>query len=243
MIRHFLILSSSYSEGKRIAMHYIVDEKMDAQLLIDEVRKVKEHCGETVSISTHFIETDSDSWQSVVDKDAFFENVTVVETLFQFINLITNDRLLTGLDVAKYILSTAKMTHLKLEKLVYFCYAEYLCLRHKKLFDDDIFAFRYGPVVESVYKKYKGSRQLDIEKPARSRILFAQDGIEKLAVIDDTLRKYGYLSSTALVNITHTSGSPWDMVDSTTDYATIPDEVILAHHKKEIQCFLSMSSR
>ena len=102
MIKHFMILSSSYSTGTRIAMHYIIDEQMNPDMLISEVKKIKELCGETVPISTHYVETDSPDWYSVIEKDGFFEDVHVVETLVEFVNLISIDRVLKGLDIAKY---------------------------------------------------------------------------------------------------------------------------------------------
>ena len=139
MIKHFMILSSSYSTGQRIAMHYIIDDQMNPEMLTSEVKTIKELCGETVSISTHYVETESASWESVIDKDGFFEGVHVVETLVGFVNLISADRVLKGIDIAKYILATHICTHLELEKLVYMCYADYLCSTNKKLFEDKIY--------------------------------------------------------------------------------------------------------
>ena len=71
MIKHFMILSSSYSSGTRIALHYVIDEHTSSEMLTAEVKKIKDACGETVSISTHYVETNSDKWDSVPDKDAF----------------------------------------------------------------------------------------------------------------------------------------------------------------------------
>lgn len=248
MIKHFIILSSSYSIGQRIAVHYIIDDYMTPEMLTSEVKKVKELCGETVSISTHYIETDSDSWDSVVEKDGFFEDVSVVETLMGFVKLISADRILKGIDIAKYILSSHICTHLELEKLVYMCYADYLYATHKKLFQDKIYAFKYGPVIESVYEQYKGLKDIEeglaIEQhlsedyakmPTRSRILFAEDGLSKIEHIDKTLEKCSKLSATELVNITHVTGGPWDSVDKTSPYTEIPDSVILEKHFMESQ--------
>lgn len=248
MIRHFMILSSSYSEGRRIAMHYIVDKQMNPEQLHKEVRTIKAACGETVSISTHYLETDSYSWHSVIEKDSFFEDVQVVDTLDTFIELISADRILKGIDVAKYILAGRLCTHLELEKLVYMCYADYLCATHKKLFADKIYAFKYGPVVESVYEEYKGMKDIEegmavathlrkeyAKLPAKSRILFAEDGISKLSHIDATLRKYGTFSAAELVNITHAAGAPWSSVDKECMYTEIPDSVILEKHFKETE--------
>lgn len=248
MIKHFMILSSSYSAGKRIAMHYVIDGQMNPEMLIGEVKKIKELCGETVSISTHYVETESASWESVIEKDGFFEDVQIVESLVGFVNLISADRILKGLDVAKYILATCVCTHLELEKLVYMCYADYLCSTHKRLFEDKIYAFKYGPVIKSVYEQYKGMKGIEeglavdekwdedyAKMPARSRILFAEDGIVKLAHINQTLEKYSCLSATELVNITHVSGGPWDSVEKDSPYAEIPDSVILERHCREVE--------
>ena len=66
-----MILSSSYTLGTRIALHYIIDEQMNPEMLTAEVKTIKEACGETVSISTHFVETDSADWESVVEIYSF----------------------------------------------------------------------------------------------------------------------------------------------------------------------------
>ena len=221
MITHYIIMSSSYSEGKRIALDYIVDD--ESYLILKEViSKITKECGKDVSISTHFIQTDSKSWDSIVDKDYFFKDVDVIDTIENFIKLIKEDRILIGLDIAKYILSKVKCTHLKLEKLVYLCFAEYLCQYDKELYKDTIYAYKYGPVVKSVYEKYKGYGYREIEEenidttdiyemPSRSRILFAIKGIEKLKSIEDTIKRYGHLSTGDLVDLTHRKGTPWDL--------------------------------
>ena len=116
MIKHFMILSSSYSSGTRIALHYVIDEHTSSEMLTAEVKKIKDACGETVSISTHYVETNSDKWDSVPDKDAFFAGVKVVDTLDEFVKLISKDRVLKGIDIAKYEL-LEELIHLLLGKL------------------------------------------------------------------------------------------------------------------------------
>ena len=64
MITHYIIMSSSYSKGKRIALDYIVHE--DEYMKLKEVMsKIIKKCGKDVSVSTHFVQTDSESWNSV----------------------------------------------------------------------------------------------------------------------------------------------------------------------------------
>lgn len=254
MITHYIIMSSSYSKGKRIALDYPIKEKKEEieEIEFQKLRKIffsiAKECGNDVSISTHFVQTDSLDWRSIVDKDHFFKDVEVVSSVDEFIKLIKNDRILIGLDVAKYILCKVKCTHLKLEKLVYLCFAEYLCKYSKELYKDKILAYRYGPVVKSVYDKYKRYGYEEISKdninidstdvfemPSRSRILFAEDGIEKIKSIDETLEKYGNYPVSALVELTHKKKTPWDVSGRGKNIdKIIENKVIKKYHCNEI---------
>ena len=148
-------MSSSYTNGTRIAMDITDESKLNLEYITDLIQKIKSECGADVSLSTHSILADSESWESVLKSDKFFEDVKVINDIGTFIGEIKKDRTLKGIDIARYILSKIPCTHLKLEKLVYLCFADYLCEKKKKLFDDTIYAFKYGPVVLSVYKTYK----------------------------------------------------------------------------------------
>ena len=132
-----------------------------------------------------------------------------------------------------------------MEKLVYLCYADYLCQYDKKLYQDEIYAFKYGPVVSSVYEKYKqyGYQKIEqdektileithfLELPSKSRILFAEDGIEKIKSIDETLKKYGKYTAGELVDITHRKLAPWDKAGrGETEYEIIDDNTIKKYH-------------
>ena len=222
MVTHFIFLSSSYSLGTRIAMDYIVTDDSVQEKLKTDFDKILKECGKDVSISTHMIQADDTTWKSVCVADHFFKDVKVIDSIDKFIKLIKKDRKLEGLDVAKYVLSKISCTQLTLQKLVYLCFADYLCDTGKELFTDKIYAFKYGPVVDTVYKRYKeyGYKSIDEEQkdidsrnisemPAKSRILFAENGTEKLISIEKTLKKYGSLSATDLVDLTHKDNSPW----------------------------------
>lgn len=249
MVKHYIIMSSSYTDGTRVALDIAEVSLLNSDSIAKIILEIKQSCGNDVPLSTHLIETESDSWTSVTEYDPFFESVECAKSVSEFSEKIKKGRTLTGLDVAAYILSKIKCTHLSLEKLVYFAYADYLCEHSKRLFEDRIYAFTHGPVVDSVYKTYKrsGSQYIkplefgidsDVqagikELPARSRILFAKDGAEKLRSIDRTIQKYGSYSAGALVDITHRIGSPWSYVDSSKAYQTISDELITAYHYVE----------
>lgn len=241
MFEHFIIMASSYHKGTRIALQYVCSGGVDANV-IQEMLESIERVGEgKISYSTHYICTEAEEWDSVVSYDPFFEDAYLVESLEEMLFILKKDLQITGLDIAKYILTKRKCTHLALEKLTYLCYADYLCKYKKRLCEDTIYAFTYGPVVDSVYEKYSRHKEvlgLDItESIAKSRILLLPDGMEKIGSIEETLEKYEKCSASDMVAITHAKGSPWDMKDASKYYQVIDDELIMERHSVEVDFF------
>ena len=116
----------------------------------------------------------------------------------------------TALEVAKYIVHMCDeygelITHLKLQKILYYAQADYL-VKNKgvPLFDDPIEAWQYGPVVQSVYKTYKQFGRNPIS------ILIESINLEEeqKRQIDKTLSYCLCASATELVNSIH-SEDPW----------------------------------
>ena len=260
MVKHYILLSSSYEDGARIAIDITDPQKISEERVAEVLEKVNEVCGRKVPLSTHSLQTESSDWDSVIAYDPFFEGVICLKSVEKFAQKIKHGQTLFGLDVAKYILSKVEScTHLALEKLVYFAYADYLCSTGKKLFTDKIYAFQFGPVVQSVFAKYRlsGCRVLAREEDddafdlvhveddeeslsdlakvmsSRSRILFAADGSEKLLSIDATLEKYKSKTARELVALTHKEGSPWATTYTGELYREIPDFAIEERHYLE----------
>ena len=222
MIKHYIIMSSSYTDGSRVALDITEDCFLNSKAIAEMIEEIRKNCGKDVPLSTHFIETESASWDSVVAYDPFFEDVECTKSTTAFSEKIKKGRVLSGLDV---------------------------CEHSERLFEDHIYAFRHGPVINSVYETFKrsGSQYVkpfefgddsDIrtgvkELPARSRILFAKEGTEKLSSIDRTIAKYGKYSAGALVDLTHRAGTPWSYVDSSVAYQEISDNLIMAYHHVE----------
>ncbi|MCY9512276.1 hypothetical protein M5W78_20690, partial [Paenibacillus larvae] len=65
--------------GRRIAWHYASEGKLDKEPLKAFVAKAKGMLG------IHKIQTDSTSWQSVVDRDSYFDGVLVTRDADEFI--------------------------------------------------------------------------------------------------------------------------------------------------------------
>lgn len=246
MIKHYIILGSSYKTGKRIAVDFIkTDEKFIN--FVNSLRKSNAKYDKYYSIAMHTITTPTEKWDDVVKTDPFFEKVKLINSKSEFIRHLTEDEEITALDVANYIVSKRKCTHTRLEKLLYFCYADYLCKYKEKLFNDNIYAFKYGPVVESIYEKYKRQDSLiddvnnyidsipnQYKNPIRSRILNCRDGIQKIKSIDDTLAKYKYYNTNYLINLTHKDKTPWAINGKGEEpYQKISDEDIIKYHRYE----------
>lgn len=89
-----------------------------------------------------------------------------------------------AIDVAKYFLNRANnegdlITNLKLQKLLYFTQAWYLVNFDQPLFDEEIKAWQWGPVVESVYHQFKKFRHTPIIYKNKEKIeeKFSEDDI------------------------------------------------------------------
>ena len=249
MINHYIIMASAYSIGKRIVLDYFSESELQIEEIKKDIEYITEKCGKDIALSSHLIQTESISWDSVEKKDSFFKNTLVVKDRKEFTEILLKDRELTGLEVSKYILSIVPSTHLKLQKLVYMCYADYLCQENESLFNDKIYAYRLGPVVKSVYEKYKknGTGLLESEDnelmynettkqmPSKSRILASKNGLKKLLSIEKTIKKYEDYTSSNLVKLTHKKNTPWDKTwDGITIHKIIKDETIIAYHQNEI---------
>lgn len=117
-------------------------------------------------------------------------------------------------DVAKFFIqyyddNDVLITNLMLNKLLYFAQGHHLAEYGKPLFGETIEAWKYGPVVPSVYRKYKPYGKGPIHNDGRfdCRNLFSDDAMSLLL---DVAEYYMDYSSSKLVALTHEQGSPWD---------------------------------
>lgn len=117
-----------------------------------------------------------------------------------------------ALDIARKILSRVDVEHgdtisnLKLQKLLYYVQGFHLASFGRALFEEDMIAWTYGPVVPEVYDVYKKYRYRDINTAG------IIDDVELLpqeaALFDKVYLEYSRYSAVALMQMTHTAG-PW----------------------------------
>ncbi|MDR1037284.1 MAG: DUF4065 domain-containing protein [Deltaproteobacteria bacterium] len=116
------------------------------------------------------------------------------------------------------------LTHLKLQKMLYFAQGWYLAYRDVPLFEDPIEAWKYGPVVRSVYRALNGRPKSEILTDLiEGYVLHGTDysdwGTPKMSSCDDTedfmryiWNNYSKMEAWRLVSISHARNSPWDKV-------------------------------
>ncbi|PWG59426.1 Panacea domain-containing protein [Bifidobacterium catulorum] len=139
------------------------------------------------------------------------------------------------MDVADFFIATANegnpdeddgMTNMKLNKLLFFAQAASLQRFGKPLFDRDIEAWQYGPVVRDVYRIFKGYGRDSISKVVQPFDWKQQDP-EVLELLCDVYRTYARdYSAIGLMRMTHREGTPWAQVYEEDRDNVIPTDVI-----------------
>ncbi|WP_116776680.1 Panacea domain-containing protein [Sphingobacterium corticibacter] len=117
---------------------------------------------------------------------------------------------LTANDIATYFVKKG-VSPLQLQKLLYYSQVWYLKKFDRRLFSDDIKAWVFGPVVTSIWSKFKVVRRNETIAPFDHfypcPTLLPQVVNDHL---DNVWSSYGHLTGSQLVDLTH-SELPWKM--------------------------------
>ena len=128
--------------------------------------------------------------------------------------------------IANYFLKKGMMngkdiSPMKLQKLVYFAHGWHLGIYGEPLLNEPVEAWRYGPVIRSIYDEFKHFRNEPITELVET-LVQDSDGMFKLAAIDlpendqtislldEVWKVYKKFTAVQLANLTHESGTPWD---------------------------------
>ncbi len=113
------------------------------------------------------------------------------------------------------------LTLLQLIKMVYLCQGWALGVTNTVLFEEDIEAWEYGPVIPSVYYAYKKFGKLPIPHDNIQAYPLGGDSANAITAEHKTLLEktvklvldiYGSLTGPQLSNLTHQDETPWDKV-------------------------------
>jgi uncharacterized phage-associated protein len=125
--------------------------------------------------------------------------------------------------IDKNLSDRSGLTHLKVQKLLYYAQGLFLAYFDYPLFEDNIEAWRYGPVIQSIYHALHDYKDEEILNPIQGYVII--DGVYTLGIPkitfshDDEVKfinafwdKYSKLDPWLLVNSTHKKNTPWSQV-------------------------------
>lgn len=153
-----------------------------------------------------------------------------------------------AIDVARYLitleakeaqmdnesLDSFGVSHLKIQKMLYFCQGYYLGLYNKPLFDDKIEAWQHGPVVPSVYAQLKRDNHSYII-PSKAYLMDDDEisalNAKKKEMIESVFQAKGQYSAWKLRDETHTQ-SPWIDAYNKAPNTEITQRVLTAYFAK-----------
>lgn len=141
-------------------------------------------------------------------------------------------------DIAAYLVELSigigePLTNMKLQKLLYYVYSWYGVEKGKELFDEKIMAWKYGPVVTSVYDKYR-KYGADVIKEVEGGNSDKLDPFTK-DLIEEVFTVYGNKTAIELMNLTH-SEAPWrDAYNPENQNTPIPYESVVEFYKAKKQ--------
>jgi uncharacterized phage-associated protein len=110
-------------------------------------------------------------------------------------------------------------------KLVYICHGWVLGLTDQPLVEEPVEAWRYGPVVPSIYRRYKSfGRDCITTVPIDRSEMLGEQQREFIEVVEEVYRDYSALE---LSSLTHQPDTPWDTTRRKYGIgAIIPNELI-----------------
>jgi uncharacterized phage-associated protein len=127
---------------------------------------------------------------------------------------------------------------MKLQKLVFYAHAWYLGLKDTPLYEDDVFAWPWGPVVPSIYSEFRdfgrkpivGRKATTVRKTGPGHLDFrlvvpSVEDEEAKAFLKQIWDVHQKFTGVQLSNATHNPGEPWTVVKER--YATLDSKPLI----------------
>ena len=121
--------------------------------------------------------------------------------------------MVSPLDVARYFIFRAYedgreslMTNMKVQKLLYYTQSLYLALFDEPLFDDEIQAWRYGPVCPPAYRFYSDFEARQLPVPRKEELNRISEEVQNL--LREVWEYFGEHDAYYLSGLTHLE-FPW----------------------------------
>lgn len=143
----------------------------------------------------------------------------------------------SALEVSKYILSYCSksgspISNLQLQKILYFLQGEYYRRTFEPLFEEDICAWKFGPVVPEVYYEFCVYGGAAIVNQYEYEVdIYDEDKVIINEIVDERKK----VPVWKLVQETHENGTPWHKVFTTRgDRAMIPKTLISEYFSQRV---------
>lgn len=157
----------------------------------------------------------------------------------------------SALAVANWFLKRGKFDPVKLQKLAFFAHGWRLALRDRPLINEEVEAWKYGPVFPTLYHKLKKYGSSPIGGPVSRHSIDETTGeiVESIPIVrsgdtdtqrllEKILEVYGHLPATRLSSMTHHPDSPWTKVWNEEGHkmlsTDIPREAIQKYFKDQL---------
>ena len=163
-----------------------------------------------------------------------------------------------ALSVANYFIDLAKrsntpITQLGLMKRVYIAYGFCLAMLDKSILDerfDRVEAWKYGPVIPSVYHSFKQYKdkpitgktvimEWDEQKGLAHYVTPELEDKEAKKIVEFVWNRYKGFSESEMVSLTHKDGTPWALCYVPNMNAVIPDSFTKLYYQKLIRNILA----
>lgn len=131
------------------------------------------------------------------------------------------------------------ITHLKLQKLLYYAQGISLGMYGKPIFKEKIEAWQHGPVVREVYGHFSkfGRNNIEINMNDESEKILnkIENNREVSEVLNLTYDNFAIYTAWQLRQLTHEDNTPWDITQKTKGLGKeIDNQLIKEYFEKEI---------
>jgi uncharacterized phage-associated protein len=146
------------------------------------------------------------------------------------------------------------LTQMKLHKLIYYAHGWNLGIVGRPLINEMIEAWKFGPVIRSLYYEFRDVGAAPIDRrateaevePRTNEIRFvapavAAEDVGTTALLDRIWKIYGHLTAAQLSQMTHEPGAPWDTIwkkaqeDGVIRGRDIPNELIQEYFRRKAE--------
>lgn len=131
--------------------------------------------------------------------------------------------------ISKSLRTGVELTPMKVIKLTYIAHGWYLAFQDEPLIMEGVMAWKYGPVIASLYHAFKNYGNGQITS------IYYTDRLEEISsddkrFLDKIWKDYGKLNGVQLSAITHKKDTPWYQTHKIKKSELIPHELIKDHY-------------